>query len=138
MTVGIKATAAESEKRITTIIDLLVDGWSRTAIVQKYSVEWKISDRQVDTYISHANELLKEEATFERKAHISKALRRYELIFRKALAKGDLRRAIEAQNSLDKLLGLNERIKLDITSDDQPLKLLWPTDLSDDDADSDI
>ncbi len=55
----IKSTKAELDTRVTEVHSLILQGYTRTYILQ-YGSKWAISDRQIDDYISMATVIIKE------------------------------------------------------------------------------
>jgi len=53
-----KATQLQSRERQETIFNMMLDGYSRYAIVRYCSNKWHIGSRQVDKYITKINEEL--------------------------------------------------------------------------------
>ena len=117
-----KSTKVETDRRIDEVANLLVAGQTRPRIMQ-YNTEngWGLADRQIDTYIQRAKELLTDEAEDTKKyrqAEFTKAIRRHTTIFIKCMQIHDYGRAHQAQCEINKLLALYEqqivKIQVDI------------------------
>lgn len=102
-----KASKAEFENRINEVFSMLVIGATTAHIVRYSSETWGVTRRQTEKYIARATERLKKLATIDREVEVSKAIKRYEMIFQKALKDGQYYAAINAQKELCKLLALN-------------------------------
>ena len=102
-----KLTAAEMETRINEVFSMIVLGATRPHMIRYASETWGVTSRTTDNYIARATERLKEQGRIDREAEVSKAVKRYELIFQKALKSGQYYAAINAQKELCKLLALN-------------------------------
>ena len=55
-----KATQAETELRIQTVVEMLYKQQPRQSIVRFASENWNVGERQVDNYISRATKCIKE------------------------------------------------------------------------------
>ena len=101
-----KSNQITLNKRIDKVIELLLKGNCRADIIQYASKYWKITDRQTDTYIAKANKEL--ENTFLKKLELNyvKAEKRFEVILKKSLEKGDLKTALASIKEIASLQGL--------------------------------
>lgn len=86
---------------------MLVIGATKAHIFRYSSETWGVTRRTTDNYVMKATARLKELATVDREAEVSKAIKRYEMIFQKALKDKQYYAAINAQKELCKLLALN-------------------------------
>lgn len=109
----VKATDAEVAKRVATVHKLLVAGASRASIVQYGSKEWKVTDRQVDDYISRAKETIKEQSDRDKENNLSMAIARMNDIYQQCYAAKNYKGAITAQVEINKLLGLYSPSKME-------------------------
>ena len=93
-------------QRVNKIAELLLNGYSRWDIVQYSATNWKICERQVDTYLQRATELI--ELSVKRRIgfEFAKAIRRLEDLYKKAMSKGDLKTALNVNRELSALQGL--------------------------------
>lgn len=108
-----KSTDAEIELRIATLYEMIVKGSSYVYIVRYASTEWKISSRQVDTYILKAKEQIKETYGQEYKETIlSNHLAQLENLYEKNYTIEDFRECRNIIDSRNKLLGLNAPDKI--------------------------
>lgn len=55
-----KSTQAQMNQRITEVKELMLNGFTRSHIIQHGSEKWGITERQVDEYITRANAITKE------------------------------------------------------------------------------
>ncbi len=102
-----RATAAEVNRRIGVIYDLLVRGLGRRAIAQYAAGQnWQLSPRQLDTYASRAKALLTTEAKRDRALELGKTIAQLDLLFTKALAADDRVEARLILRERSSLLGL--------------------------------
>ena len=101
--VGKKSTKSEKEFRVQAVYGMLVDGRSRTDIVQHCSETWDISERQGDTYIKHARERLEQDCQITREALLAEALAGYRSIRAQAERRGQL---MVAKSCLDATLDI--------------------------------
>lgn len=112
-----KATTAQMEARKTQVLTMLVNGADRAEILAYAAKNWQISPRSADTLIKRANAVFEQEAEPVRKAEIGRAIRRLNLIFKKAMSVQDFRVALTAQKQLNDLLALNQPQTLKIIAE---------------------
>lgn len=129
--VATKSDNHERAERITSVVEMLVQGASRYQIVQYSAATWGINQRQTDDYLKWAREEIRNSGAYDRSEEIEKAIRRYTEIHRRAMnpapqplmkdgeplllddkpimrkGKPDFHAANEAQKSLCRLLGLD-------------------------------
>ena len=79
-----KATNVEIDGRINAVYKLLLEGNSRTQILQYGSETWNISDRQVEEYIKRARDHQRLDAELERPEWLHESLCALKDIQRKA------------------------------------------------------
>lgn len=92
--------------RVAKTAELLLKASSREVIVQYASKNWKVTDRQADTYIKRAREAI--ESSVKRKVEFdyAMALRRYEDLYSKAMNRKDYRLATNINKEIATLQGL--------------------------------
>ena len=108
------------EQRINKVIEWLVLGLSRAQILQYAAekTEWNISERQIDTYISRANEEIEKHAQTVRERELGKSIKRLEMLFHSCMKVQDYQRALAVQKELNELLGLKAPVKQEVTGKD--------------------
>lgn len=99
-------TKAEKNKRISAVGKLLCLGKERAEILQYSAGTWGVSERQVDTYISEATAQIQIANTEDLAAEKAMALARNRMIFGLAIKAEQYRNALNAQDQINKLLGL--------------------------------
>lgn len=102
-----KSTKGQVESRVAEIADMICDGYSSGEICRTGSEKWNISTRQVERYMASANEVLSSEGSVQVDSARGKAIRRYEALYRKAMAANDHESARKVVGDMCKLLGLN-------------------------------
>ena len=100
-----RSTATETKFRVDAVYKLLADGWSRGQIVQFASDEWGVTDRQADTYIARAREILLADADMQRPAWLAEALSRLRNYEQQAAKRGQLSVAVNSVQTQAKLIG---------------------------------
>ena len=95
-------------ERIVTISELLIEGKNRQNILQFNSENWELSERQIDTYIGKATELIKSELIKDSEYSLSKAIKRFEFIYKTAIEKEDFKLALQANKELCAIQGLTK------------------------------
>lgn len=71
-----KSTNAEVTLRVNQVYGLLSRGFSRAQILQYATEAWDSSERQTDTYIQRARQLIERDCDMSRPAFIAEALTR--------------------------------------------------------------
>jgi hypothetical protein len=102
-----RSTATETKFRVDAVYKLLSEAWSRQQIVQFASKEWGVSDRQADTYIQRARELLLADAEMQRPAWLAEALQRLRVYEQSAYRRGQCQVAVNALIAQAKLIGID-------------------------------
>ena len=101
-----RSTATETKFRVDAVYKLLSEAWSRQQIVQFAAKEWGVSDRQADTYIQRARELLLADAEMQRPAWLAEALSRLRNYEQQAARRGQMQVAVNALGMQAKLIGM--------------------------------
>lgn len=110
-----KATKAEIEQRTSEVAELLLNRVPRRGIQQHAAKQgWGGNVRSVDMIIARATERIRELARHDTELELGKAKGALEMLFAKAITKGDLRTARLVQRDLIELLGLAAPKRLDI------------------------
>jgi len=76
-------------KRISEVIDFLLDGLTKHEIVRYASEEWRVGERQTETYLARANVKIEEIATKAQEGAFDKVRARLERQYRRAVQAGD-------------------------------------------------
>lgn len=100
--------------RVETVLEMLVDGDERAAILRYVSEKWRVTTRTGDKYIAAANAKLEEAAKPHREREIGKAIRRYSKLYRKMNRLQDFKGALAAQSALSSFLGIEASKSLEI------------------------
>jgi len=95
-------------ERIVMISELLIEGKNRQNILQFNSENWNLSERQIDNYINKAIELIKSELVKDSEYSLSKALKRFEFIYKTAIEKEDFKLALQTNKEICAIQGLNK------------------------------
>ena len=93
-------------QRINEVVNMLILGYNRDLILQNTSNVWKVSDRQIDTYISKARTLIEQSVKKQVAYDYAKAVRRYEELYRLSIEKKDYKTALSVNKELTTLQGL--------------------------------
>jgi hypothetical protein len=99
-----KCNNSESQQRTNVVYDLLLRAYSRKQIIQFAAEKWGIGDRQVDSYIARARELLARDAELARPQWMHSALARLQEYERRAADKDQLNTALIALDKQARLL----------------------------------
>ena len=101
-----KSTNAELNLRVTEVYGLLTRGCSRAQIIQHASDLWQVTDRQADTYIARARELIDADCNLSRPAFLAECLAGIRAIRQKAEAEKQHQTALNAIKLQAELTGL--------------------------------
>ena len=112
-----KATNAEIEMRIATVLSLLMRGKTRAEIVRYGANKWELESRQIDEYLSRAKERLQEEnkSTFEHDLALARG--RISYLYDKAIGNEDYGLARVINQDFIGLTGVKAPDKLDVKMD---------------------
>jgi len=103
-----KSPKAEIIRRVSKIVELLLDGFSRADILQNAAKKWGVVERTIDTYIASANARIKKQAE-ETENEIFNVVRlRLENLYKKAIAANDRHLARLLLRDMTKLYGLDK------------------------------
>lgn len=100
-----KADSNIVRNREKEIANQLINGNSRDNILH-YTSKWGLSDRQIDTYILRAKDLIEKSIKRKVEYDYAKAVRRYEDLYRLSIEKKDYRTALSVNKELTTLQGL--------------------------------
>lgn len=101
-----KATAAEVERRVDEVYDLLITRVTYRAIVGYGAQKWGLSERQMAVYIRKATDRILLRAKESQDEQLAKAIASYESLYAHQVAEKDYNGARQTLDSLVKLLGL--------------------------------
>lgn len=110
-----KATEAQVNQRILTVYDYLLQGKTRQRIIQLCS-KFGVSERQIDTYIKRASELIKQELIQDKSIIKSTVLQKQLDLYDLAVGKEDYETARKILSDFTKLNDLENPDKLQIES----------------------
>jgi hypothetical protein len=106
-----EANKAEVEERVAQIYKQLILRQSRTQILQFASKNWgKLSDRQIDTYIKKARNLLLADFEVDRKVLLAEHIASRNYLYQKSLADKRYQTCLNVLDSVAKLEGLFESL----------------------------
>lgn len=103
-----KSTKVEIDQRVSEIQGLILDGYTKTHLVRYGSSKWKVSERQVEDYISMARKVLAEtnQATLE--DNLALVTSNLWELFRANKASGNITECHKILMSLAKIRGLDQ------------------------------
>lgn len=102
-----KATAAEVERRVDEVYDLLINRVAHRTILGYGTSKWNISERQMAIYTKRATERILARAKESQEEQLAKAVASYESLYAHQVAERDYSSARQTLDSLVKLLGLS-------------------------------
>ena len=105
-----KVTLIEKERRVSMVIELIINGADNREVVHYITnkTDWGINERQIYHYIKNARENITKLTDADRQHQIGLALKRMARLIQKALTKTDYSPfvVIAAQKEINELLGL--------------------------------
>lgn len=104
---GTRATKAEQIQRVSEIQGLLLQGYTRSYLLQ-YSAKWGIAERQVDNYIAEANINIKEVSKAGLENDLAILLSAMWDTFRTAKVAGNIGEMRQSLMAIAKLKGMDE------------------------------
>lgn len=112
---GEKSSNAVYEERVSIVMDMLLSGLKRREIIQNIikNTTWNVCDAQVDKYLKDATDEILKPLEKDREKLKSKAIARYDYLFKKTMAVKDYKTAIIANDKICEISGIKE-IKVDI------------------------
>lgn len=103
-----RATKGEIAKRTGLIAKMLLEGKSKESIVRFSSEEFCIKERMVEKYIAKAQEIIEKSVVKKVDYDYSKAVLRYEELYRLAFDKKDYKSCLSINKELSNLQGLHK------------------------------
>lgn len=121
---GRKTNIAQYEERMTEVFEMILYrklSWSefRKEAADKFG----ITQRQAEDLYKDARERLKERFTQEREEILSEQLNRYYDLLTRCRESGNRRVEAEVLRDLNKLYGLDQPVKVDVTSGGNPISI---------------
>ena len=101
-----KADKNTVELRIKELATLLIGGNCREDIVLFCSDKWNIGERQSDKYILRAKELVEKSVQRKVEYEYSKAVRRYEGLYKLSIERHDYKLAVQINKELAAMQGI--------------------------------
>ena len=93
----------EHEFRVNKVARLMSVGTVRSDILQFATTEWGVTQRTVDSYISDAREILKQDFDIDRRQFTAEVLAQYASLAKEARKAGQLTVALGCINSMAKV-----------------------------------
>lgn len=110
---GIKPTNEELERRALAVLDRMVSGHSKSAIVMMARSSWGVDHRTAFRYMARASKILSDSANLPLAEMRTRAMGFYESVMRDG--KASHRDKIRAQERIDKLFGLEAPTRTEVT-----------------------
>lgn len=107
-----KASKLVVNQRVNIIVDMIISGKSRADIIHYGSENWNLGERQIDKYIAKSRDTIQVEIVKNLEYDYAKAIKRYEVLYMKAIEGKDYRLAVTINKEITQLQGLN-KLQLD-------------------------
>jgi hypothetical protein len=121
---GRKTNIAQYEERMTEVFEMILyRKLSWTEFRKEAADKFGITQRQAEDLYKDARERLKERFTQEREEILSEQLNRYYDLLTRCRESGNRRVEAEVLRDLNKLYGLDQPVKVDITSGGNPISI---------------
>lgn len=104
-----KSTKAAKEFRVNTVYKLLIDGKSRSDILQFCADEWGIAVRQGDNYIAEARGKIEQDCTISRQEFLAETILGLRSIRQQAERRGQLQVAVNSMRLMTELVGIDKQ-----------------------------
>jgi len=121
---GDKTSEAELEQRIRLVVKWITLGMPYSDVVAVCCTNFGVCDRTARSYVADANQRIKDANVKDRDLEIAKAKARYESLLHLSSEDKQYSAAIQANNSLVKLLGLAEPEKIEHGASDTLTQLV--------------
>ena len=109
MTARATKTNAEHQARVTKVQGMLLDGHSRSYIIEATEA-WDVSSRTIDEYISKAKETIEEINKKQREENMAVVISNLWSLFRSTKTRAEFSDAHKILMSIAKLAGLEETV----------------------------
>lgn len=123
-----KSTKAEIDQRLKEVQELLLEGRTRSYIVQ-YGSKWQVVDRQIDDYIAQATALIKEINLASVQDNLALITANQWTLYRTAIKDNNIPVARQLLMDLAKLRGLDQATINHVIEDKRELADLSNADL---------
>jgi hypothetical protein len=124
MNVGRKTNVSQYEERMTEVFEMILyTKLSFTEFRKEASIKFDITQRQAENLYKDAKTRLKERFTQEREEILTEQLSRYYDLLKRCRDNGNKRIEAEILRDLNKLYGLDQPVKVDITTGGNPISI---------------
>tara|TARA_Y100001973_G_scaffold8273_1_gene11420 strand:+ start:848 stop:1177 length:330 start_codon:yes stop_codon:yes gene_type:complete len=103
---GKKGTKYEVISRVNDVYGLLASGLARQEIILHCAEKFNVSERQADTYITRARELIKKDCELSRPAFLAECLTRLRNYEKAAMKRGHIQVAVNSVRLQAELVGI--------------------------------
>lgn len=101
-----KTDAAEIERRITAVYEMIIQGKRRGSIVRFAAETWGVGSRQTETYIARARAIMVADLEVERDKLLGQAIAQRNDLYRRSHEKEKYWHCLEIAKDREQLLGL--------------------------------
>jgi hypothetical protein len=117
----------EKSRRILFVKDKILEGFSRSQIIQFCSVEFKITERCTDNYLQDARGILKEDfkKTFDVDGFKAEIYARFETLYQKNIDIDDYKECRAIINDFRSMFGIVAPVKSEIVANINTTTIKW-------------
>lgn len=119
-----KSDSSEIEKRVNLIYSMLLQGLQRKAVIQYCSNQWGVGERQVDTYLVKARELMSDDSQKDLDYKKSEILAQYYDLYNKSYDLEDYKECRNILANIGNILGVNSPEKIDLKSEVKQINII--------------
>jgi len=108
----------EKSRRVLFVKDKILDGFSRSQIIQFCTDEFNVNERCTDNYLKDAREILKEDfkKTFDTEGFKAEIYSRFESLYQKNIDIDDYKECRAVLNDFRNMFGLSAPVKTEVNS----------------------
>lgn len=112
-----KSNVATCEERVEIVMEMLLSGLTRRAIIQyvrkNERLQWSVGDRDIDRYIKKANDAIKKVASASKEQILEDCKSKFAFLYKKMIAVKDYKGARDTQKMLSDVTGSTAAQKIE-------------------------
>lgn len=111
-----KSDSSEMEKRVNTIYLMILQGFQRKQVIQYCADNFKIGERQTDSYLIKAREIIKSNIDNDTSSKKNEILNQFYDLYQKNYSLEDFKECRNILMSISQILGVQAPIKTENTN----------------------
>ena len=101
-----RSTDTEVGGRVYKIVELILEGYSNSDILQYSAENWEVQERMTRDYISRAKNIISENQQIEVREKMTVHNARLEMLLKRSLDRGDVKLSFDITKEIDSFNGL--------------------------------